>query len=170
MRGEFVRVSTIAATAIAAALIPTQSAHSRATSRSGPARPPAPAGDRSHELSRSSLRLSRQGNGAAWRRLVPIIGHVKASSGQRGDSSGHTRAMVLRMGSSIGSIGRWTAPCALEASDGRMGRPGRLRATFLMRSRSLGAIGRPRATPVALPTAGRSMDGPDGRTAVLLSA
>ena len=34
MRGEFVRVSTIAATAIAAALIPMQSAHSRTTFRS----------------------------------------------------------------------------------------------------------------------------------------
>ena len=38
-----------------------------------------------------------------------------------------------------------------------------LRATFLMLSRSRGAIGRVRATPGAPPAAGRSTDGPDGR-------
>ena len=36
-------------------------------------------------------------------------------------------------------------------------------ATFLMLPRSRGAIGRVRATPGALPTAGRRSDGPDGR-------
>ena len=36
-------------------------------------------------------------------------------------------------------------------------------STFLMRPRSRGAIGRVRATPGALPTAGRRSDGPDGR-------
>ena len=37
-------------------------------------------------------------------------------------------------------------------------------ATFLMLSRSREAIGRVRATPGALSTAGRTTDGPDGRT------
>ena len=37
-------------------------------------------------------------------------------------------------------------------------------ATFLMLSRSRGAIGRVRATPGALSMAGRTTDGPDGRT------
>ena len=37
-----------------------------------------------------------------------------------------------------------------------------LRATFLMLPRSRGAIGRVRAAPGALPTAGRSTDGPEG--------
>ena len=48
------------------------------------------------------------------------------------------------------------------------GRPNRqsspLMATFLMLSRSRGAIGRVRATPGALSMAGRTTDGPDGRT------
>ena len=38
-----------------------------------------------------------------------------------------------------------------------------LMATFLVLPRSRGAIGRSRATPGALPTAGRRSDGPDGR-------
>ena len=38
-----------------------------------------------------------------------------------------------------------------------------LRATEPMPRRSRGAIGRVRATPGALPTAGRSTDGPEGR-------
>ena len=54
-----------------------------------------------------------------------------------------------------------------SSPDGR-GRPNRqsspLMATFLMLSRSRGAIGRVRATPGALSTAGRTTDGPDGRT------
>ena len=37
-------------------------------------------------------------------------------------------------------------------------------ATFLMLSRSREAIGRVRATPGALSMAGRTTDGPDGRT------
>ena len=53
-----------------------------------------------------------------------------------------------------------------SSPDGR-GRPNRqsspLMATFLMLSRSRGAIGRVRATPGALSTAGRTVDGPDGR-------
>ena len=52
-----------------------------------------------------------------------------------------------------------------SSPDGR-GRPIRqsspLMATFLMLSRSRGAIGRVRATPGALSTAAASMDGPDG--------
>ena len=54
-----------------------------------------------------------------------------------------------------------------SSPDGR-GWPNRqsspLMATFLMLSRSRGAIGRVRATPGALSTAGRTTDGPDGRT------
>ena len=54
-----------------------------------------------------------------------------------------------------------------SSPDGR-GRPNRqsspLMATFLMLSRSRGAIGRVRATPGALSMAGRTTDGPDGRT------
>ena len=54
-----------------------------------------------------------------------------------------------------------------SSPDGR-GRPNRqsspLMATFLMLSRSRGAIGRVQATPGALSTAGRTTDGPDGRT------
>ena len=54
-----------------------------------------------------------------------------------------------------------------SSPDGR-GRPIRqsspLMATFLMLSRSREAIGRVRATPGALSTAGRTTDGPDGRT------
>ena len=61
-----------------------------------------------------------------------------------------------------GSIGGWR----LQRCSGR-GRPFRelcpLMATFLMLARSRGAIGRVRATPGALPTAGRRSDGPDGR-------
>ena len=54
-----------------------------------------------------------------------------------------------------------------SSPDGR-GWPNRqsspLMATFLMLSRSRGAIGRVRATPGALSMAGRTTDGPDGRT------
>ena len=54
-----------------------------------------------------------------------------------------------------------------SSPDGR-GRPNRqsspLMATFLMLSRSREAIGRVRATPGALSMAGRTTDGPDGRT------
>ena len=38
-----------------------------------------------------------------------------------------------------------------------------MRAIFLVVVRSRGVIGRPRATSGAIPTAGRSVDGPDGR-------
>ena len=62
----------------------------------------------------------------------------------------------------VGSIGGWR----LQRCSGR-GWPNRefcpLMATFLMLARSRGAIGRVRATPGALPTAGRRSDGPDGR-------
>ena len=53
-----------------------------------------------------------------------------------------------------------------SSPDGR-GRPNRefcpLVVTFFMLPRSRGAFGRVRATPGALPTAGRRSDGPDGR-------
>ena len=62
----------------------------------------------------------------------------------------------------VGSIGGWR----LQRRSSR-GRPIREfcppMATFLMLPRSRGAIGRVRATPGALPTAGRRSDGPDGR-------
>ena len=57
MRDESVRVSTIAATAITAALMPMQSAHSRATFRSRTTTcGPAPAGDHPRKLSSTALR------------------------------------------------------------------------------------------------------------------
>lgn len=62
----------------------------------------------------------------------------------------------------VGSIGRWR----LQRRSGRRWPIWEfcpLMATFLMLARSRGAIGRPRATPGALPTAGRRSDGPDGR-------
>ena len=61
-----------------------------------------------------------------------------------------------------GSIGGWR----LQRCSGRR-RPNRefcpLMATFLVLPRSRGGIGRSRATPGALPTAGRRSVGPDGR-------
>ena len=61
-----------------------------------------------------------------------------------------------------GSIGRWRSRRRSSRSWPK-GELFLLIATFLMRPRSRGAIGRSRATPGALPTAGRSTDGPDGR-------
>ena len=95
MRDESVRVSTIAATAIMAALIPMQSAHSRTTFRS---RTTTCAGRRpvSREV-QVQLRLSRQGNGATQRSLLQVFGHMKACVCQRGIYRGQTHAMVYRM-------------------------------------------------------------------------
>ena len=76
MRDESVRVSTIAATAITAALIPMQSAHSRATFRSRTT-----TCDGRRLVSRKvqvQPTISRQGIVATQSYLLQVFGHMKA--------------------------------------------------------------------------------------------
>ena len=161
MRDESVRVSTIAATAMMVALIPMQSAHSRATFRS---RMTTCAGRRlvSRKVQVQPT-MSIQGIVATQRSLLQVFGHMKACVCQRGIYRGQTHAMVYRLDVAIGCRRPWMAHGSIW--DRRCCKFWfcLVRTPIFLLWRSRGTIGRVRTTPGALPTAAASMDGSDGR-------
>ena len=161
MRDESVCVSTIAATALTAALIPMQSAHSRATFRS---REPTFVGRRADsptvkvltagEPTRHRSRPEAPGTGVRpYERTNFPRRQQEPTNWLHGLPDGHHHgAFWPALHESLHIKRRWPNRAS-----------GPLRAIFLMPPRSPGAIGRVRAAPGALPTAGRSTDGPDAR-------
>ena len=161
MRGESVRVSTIAATAITAALIPMQSAHSRTTfrsrtttcdcrrlvSREVQVQPTIePTRHRSHsELFATGVWTHESMRVPTW--------HLQGTNSCHGlpDGCGH------RLPSAMDGAWLNLGPTLVKV----LVLPGEDPLFLLWRSR--GAIGRVHTTPGALPTAAASMDGSDGR-------
>ena len=158
---EFGRSLTIVAISIVPALIPMQSAGSRATF---PSRGPT-FGGRARALVTAemlgTIRPAKHRNrpetlstgGRPYERTSEPARQPEPTKWCHGSPDGHAWSLQARGLPPLSPDGRrWP----FRAS-------GPLVATFLMLPRSRGAIGRVRATPGALPTAGRSTDGLDAR-------
>ena len=161
MRVDWECLSTTAVASIATASMPMHRAVPRATFGSRLSSRRGAAASSAHGKSQAPLR--RQGIAAIQKLFAGPFYPMKADICQYGSRRRQTGSMVWRMGLSI-----WLhpadGPCSAAAPTMWPIRelcP--LMATFLMLARSRGAIGRSRATPGALPTAGRRSDGPDGR-------